>query len=75
LTIYLGPALIALTWPTMLRKLIRVAKEQRITTVSDFIASRYGKSAALLETYAVPKAIILPRARPLYIRVGAVSHR
>ena len=47
LTIYLGPALVALTWPTLLRKLVRVAKEQRITTISDFVASRYGKSAAL----------------------------
>jgi PAS domain S-box-containing protein len=47
LTIYLGPALIALLWPTLLRKIVRVAKEQRITTISDFIASRYGKSAPL----------------------------
>ena len=47
LTIYLGPALVALTWPTLLRKLVRVAKEQRITTISDLIASRYGKSAGL----------------------------
>jgi PAS domain S-box-containing protein len=47
LTIYLGPALIALTWPFLLRRLVRVAKEQRITTISDFIASRYGKSAGL----------------------------
>jgi PAS domain S-box-containing protein len=47
LTIYLGPALVALMWPTVLRKLVRVAKEQRITTISDFIASRYGKSAPL----------------------------
>jgi PAS domain S-box-containing protein len=47
LTIYLGPALVALLWPTVLRKLVRVAKEQRITTISDLIASRYGKSAPL----------------------------
>ena len=47
LTIYLGPALVALVWPTVLRKLVRVAKEQRITTISDFIASRYGKSSPL----------------------------
>ncbi len=47
LTIYLGPALIALLWPVGLRKLVRVAKEQRITTISDFIASRYGKSVPL----------------------------
>jgi PAS domain S-box-containing protein len=53
LTIYLGPALIALLWPTLLRKLVRVAKEQRITTISDFIASRYGKSAPLGTLVAV----------------------
>jgi PAS domain S-box-containing protein len=47
LTVYLGPALVALLWPTVLRKLVRVAKEQRITTISDFIASRYGRSSPL----------------------------
>jgi PAS domain S-box-containing protein len=47
ITIYLGPSLIALLWPIVLTKLVRVAKEQRITTISDFIASRYGKSAPL----------------------------
>jgi Na+/proline symporter len=53
LTIYLGPALVALLWPTVLRKLVRVAKEQRITTISDFIGSRYGKSAGLGTLVAV----------------------
>ena len=47
LTIYLGPALIALLWPVLLRRLVRIAKEQRITSISDFISSRYGKSAPL----------------------------
>ena len=47
LTIYLGPVCVALLWPLLLRKLVRVSKEQRITSVSDFISSRYGKSAAL----------------------------
>jgi PAS domain S-box-containing protein len=53
LTIYLGPAMMALLWPTVLRKLVRVVKEQRITTISDFIASRYGKSAPLGTLVAV----------------------
>jgi PAS domain S-box-containing protein len=53
LTIYLGPALVALLWPTVLRKLVRVAKEQRITTISDLIASRYGKSGPLGTLVAV----------------------
>jgi PAS domain S-box-containing protein len=47
LTIYLGPALVALLWPFLLGRLVRVVKEQRITSVSDFISSRYGKSAPL----------------------------
>ncbi len=47
LTIYLGPALVALLWPLILSKLVRVSKEQRITSISDFISSRYGKSANL----------------------------
>ncbi len=47
LTIYLGPALVALLWPIVLRKLVRISKEQRITSISDFISSRYGKSANL----------------------------
>ncbi len=53
LTIYLGPALVAFLWPTVLKKLVRVAKEQRITTISDFIASRYGKSGPLGTLVAV----------------------
>jgi PAS domain S-box-containing protein len=53
LTIYLGPACVALLWPCALQKLVRVSKEQRITSISDFIASRYGKSAALGALVAV----------------------
>ena len=53
LTIYLGPACIALLWPVLLRKLVRVSKEQRITSISDFISSRYGKSATLGTLVAV----------------------
>ena len=47
LTIYLGPVLVALLWPLFLRRLVRVVKEQRITSVSDLLSSRYGKSAPL----------------------------
>jgi len=53
LTIYLGPACVALLWPLLLAKLVRVSKEQRITSISDFISSRYGKSANLGTLVAV----------------------
>ncbi len=47
LPIYLGPTLMAALWWFVLRKIIRIAKTQRITSIADFIASRYGKSAML----------------------------
>src|SRR5215216_2230257 len=47
LPIYLGPTIMfALGW-VVLRKIIRVAKANRITTIADFVASRYGKSTLL----------------------------
>ena len=47
LPIYLGPTLmLALGW-LVLRKMVRIAKQQRITSIADFIGSRYGKSALL----------------------------
>ena len=55
LTIYLGPACIALLWPVLLRKLVRVAKEQRITSISDFISSR-SDSMRLMSSKSLIKA-------------------
>jgi len=56
LTIYLGPTLMAALWMVVLKKVVRIAKVNRITTLSDFIGSRYGKSlflAALVTIVAV----------------------
>lgn len=47
LAIYLGPTLAALLWWLVLRKIIRISKINRITSIADFIASRYGKSTLL----------------------------
>ncbi|MEW6220745.1 MAG: ATP-binding protein [Thermodesulfobacteriota bacterium] len=47
LPIYLGPTLMATLWWPILRKIIRIAKAYRITSIADFIASRYRKSALL----------------------------
>jgi Na+/proline symporter/nitrogen-specific signal transduction histidine kinase len=47
LPIYLGPTLaMAIAW-FLLLKMIRIAKSYRITSIADFIASRYGKSHLL----------------------------
>ena len=45
--IYLGPGLLAPVWWLVLRKIIRVSRQQRLTSIADFISARYGKSAAL----------------------------
>ncbi|MBK1731208.1 sensor histidine kinase [Thiococcus pfennigii] len=47
LTIYLGPTLMALLWGSLLVKMVRVSKAERITSIADFIGSRYGKSQVL----------------------------
>jgi Na+/proline symporter/signal transduction histidine kinase len=47
LPIYLGPTLMAALWWLVLRKMIRISKANRITSIADFVASRYGKSSLL----------------------------
>jgi Na+/proline symporter/signal transduction histidine kinase len=47
LPIYLGPTLMAALWWYVMLKIIRISKQNRITSIADFIASRYGKSQAL----------------------------
>ena len=46
-TIYLGPTLVLVGWWTVLRKLVRIGRAQRLTSVADLISSRYGKSNSL----------------------------
>jgi Na+/proline symporter/nitrogen-specific signal transduction histidine kinase len=47
LTIYLGPSLVMLGWWGLLRKMVRIGKVHRITSIADLVSSRYGKSALI----------------------------
>ncbi len=47
LPIYLGPAIMAPLWLIIMKKIILISKSQRITSIADFISSRYGKSTWL----------------------------
>jgi Na+/proline symporter/nitrogen-specific signal transduction histidine kinase len=47
LPIYLGPTLFAPLFIFVLRKIILISKAQRISSIADFISSRYGKSTTL----------------------------
>jgi Na+/proline symporter/nitrogen-specific signal transduction histidine kinase len=46
-TIYLGPSLVMIGWWWVLRRLVRIGREQRVTSVADLISARYGKSNLL----------------------------
>lgn len=59
LTIYLGPTLVMTGWWLLLRKMVRIGRRQRVTSVADLISARYGKSAligALVTVMAVMAA-------------------
>ena len=45
--IYIGPTLLFVGWYWLLRKLVRVGRVHRITSIADLISSRYGKSNGL----------------------------
>ncbi len=47
LTIYIGPTLVLMAWWFLFRKLVRISKAQKITSIADFISARYGKSASI----------------------------
>jgi Na+/proline symporter/nitrogen-specific signal transduction histidine kinase len=47
LTIYLGPTIVMIGWWWVLRRLVRIGRAQRITSIADLISSRFGKSTQL----------------------------
>lgn len=47
LGVYLGPTMLAPVWFMLLHKMVLICKNQRITSIADFISSRYGKSTGL----------------------------
>jgi Na+/proline symporter/signal transduction histidine kinase len=52
LAIYIGPILMIGLGTPLLRRVIKLAKSQNITSIADFIAARYGKSQAVAATVA-----------------------
>ncbi len=72
LPIYLGPTLMAILWWFVLRKIIRISKTYRITSIADLIASRYGKSTLLGGLVTIIAVVgIIPY---IALQLKAVSH-
>src|SRR5512136_2818824 len=59
LTIYLGPTLAMLIGYILIRKMIRISKEFRLTSISDFISFRYGRSYAIGAIVAVASLVMV----------------
>lgn len=60
-TIYVGPTLVLLFGQRFLAKVIAIAKAQNVTSISDFIAARYGKSQSLAAFVTVASLLgVLP---------------
>lgn len=47
LATYLGPVILAPLWVILFKKIIRICKKEKISSISDFIATRYGKDKFL----------------------------
>ena len=47
LAIYLGPVIAAPFWILILRKIIRISKQHKISSIADFISLRYGNNRLL----------------------------
>ncbi|MEZ4745851.1 MAG: sensor histidine kinase [Calditrichia bacterium] len=73
LPIYLGPTLIITLWWVVMRKIIRISKKNRITSIADFVASRYGKSNLLGGTVTVIAVIGIVPYISLQLKAISIS--
>jgi PAS domain S-box-containing protein len=61
LTIYLGPIIVFLMMTRLPARIVAVSKQQSITSIADFIASRYGKSQGIAALASVMALVtVLP---------------
>ncbi len=74
LVIYLGPTLAMLMAPFMIRKMVRIASTQRITSIADFISARYGKSSSLGALVALIALIGITPYIALQLKAITLSH-
>jgi Na+/proline symporter/nitrogen-specific signal transduction histidine kinase len=68
-TIYLGPTLVFIGWWWLVRKLVRIGRIHRITSIADMISSRYGKS----ETLAIIATLVAVVSATPYIALQLQS--
>ena len=73
LPIYLGPVLLFVFAIGILQRLVQIAHEQNITSIADFLGSRYGKSQGLAALATVIAVIAAVPYIALQFKAGAMS--
>lgn len=74
LPVYLGPMLaMVLAW-LVVRKMIRIARSHRITSIADFIASRYGHSPLLAALVTLVTVVGIVPYIALQLKAVAAGH-
>lgn len=73
LPIYLGPVLLFVFFPGILERLIKIAREQNITSIADFVGTRYGKSQALAALVTLLAIFAAIPYIALQFKAGAMS--
>lgn len=78
LAIYLGPALVFLLAPRFLARLVRLAREEGSSSISDFISARYGRNrgtAAIVTGTALLASVpyIALQLRSVALTFGAIA--
>ncbi|PXF32364.1 histidine kinase [Pokkaliibacter plantistimulans] len=73
LATYIGPVVVFVFGIRLLGKLVQVSKKQNITSVSDFLASRYGKSQGLGAVVACMTVISILPYISLQLKAVAMS--
>ena len=58
-TIYLGPTLVMIGWWCGLRKLVRVGRSQRVTSIAHLVPSRYGNRFAYGHVVDGPREMVV----------------
>ncbi|MDR9467770.1 sensor histidine kinase [Marinospirillum sp.] len=74
LLIYLGPTLAMLLGWVMIRKMVRIARAQRITSIADFISARYGKSGQLAALVTLIAVVAIMPYIALQLKAITISH-
>ena len=70
-TIYLGPMLVLIFAHDLMRRILTISREQRLTSIADFIAYRFGKSRPL--AVAITLAAVLGSVPYIALQLKAVT--